>query len=139
MALAMECVDGRLLEPYMEHADPLMDDEEFYVRWTALEAFWKAQGLGLSASHPRISLRENDAGALDVVFGASGEVAAAVVMRRPSPDTHVLSVACESVRPVRLVELDRLAAAPATGPYKALSSCKNGNCPELSAPNIFSS
>lgn len=132
-------VDASLLERYMDAGEPLVDDEDFYARWTALEAFWKARGLGLSGSHPRIALQPNETGALDVLFGVDGQAAGAVVMRLPAPDTHVLSLACDSVQPVRLVEFEALAAAPRTEPHKALSSCKNGNCFEAAAPNIFSS
>ena len=40
--------------------------EQFYFYWTALEAFWKAEGSGLSASNPRIRCEQNEPGWLEI-------------------------------------------------------------------------
>ena len=116
-----------------------MGVEAFYARWTALEAFWKAQGLGLSTAHPRIALVEAGEGCFEVRLGAGGRASGLFAVQLPSPPTHVLSVASRQVESVRIVELDRLAATPTAGPQKPLSSCKDGHCGVAAAPNIFSS
>jgi len=107
-------VDTSLLEPYMvvDQQAPLTD-EDFCVRWTALEAFWKSRGLGLSTAHPRIALRaiENVDG-FEVLFAGGGLSAAMVAMRLPVAAGHVLSIACEETEDIRLVSLDELAAEP---------------------------
>jgi len=53
-----------------EHAgQPASQDERtsrFYFHWTALEAFWKAQGKGLVESNPRIRCVRNARGDIEV-------------------------------------------------------------------------
>lgn len=133
-------VDAGLLEPYMDTgAQPPQDDEGFYAHWTALEAYWKARGLGLSAAHPRIALQPSGEGCLEVLLGEARNASGLVVMRLPAPDTHVLSLACIQAAPVRLVELEALAPAPPAQPQKPETSCKTGDCWLEVAPSIFSS
>ena len=38
----------------------------FYFQWTALEAFWKAQGEGLADTHPRIECRRNSRASFEI-------------------------------------------------------------------------
>jgi phosphopantetheinyl transferase len=48
---------------------PLTQEERlarFYFQWTALEAFWKAQGEGLADGNPRIECRPDAGGHFDV-------------------------------------------------------------------------
>lgn len=134
-------VEVDLLEPYMDLPNPgePIGLEDFYVRWTALEAFWKAQGLGLSRTHPRIALRDTGEGRLEVRLGAAARPSGLFAVRLPAPPTHVLSVACERVDSVRIVELDRLAPPPAQSAGQALTNCKEGHCIVANAPGIFSS
>lgn len=48
-----EVADGEgLLAPFIEHSDV----QGFHAQWTALEAFWKADGKGLDGANPRIRL-----------------------------------------------------------------------------------
>lgn len=105
--------DGTLLEPFVT---PSTEAQDFYLQWTALEAFWKARGLGLADGHPRIALRPVDGESLyEVIYGDSRQSAGMVVIRLQAPAGHVLSLACENPSTVRLVELDALAADPGTG------------------------
>jgi phosphopantetheinyl transferase len=133
-------VDGALLAPYVALAEPgiVQTEEDFYVQWTALEAFWKARGLGLSAAHPRIRLEPVADDCWEVVFADAQRPAGMVVMRLPAGPGHVLALACDALVPVRIVELDGLARAPQAQPQKALSSCKNSHCVNAAAPNILS-
>jgi phosphopantetheinyl transferase len=105
--------DGSLLEPFVT---PSAEAQDFYLQWTALEAYWKARGLGLATGHPRIALRPVDGESLyEVVYGDSRDSAGMVVIRLPAPAGHVLSLACEHPSTVRLVDLDGLAADPGPG------------------------
>jgi len=126
-----------LLEPFVtpQRGSAFMDDEpELFMQWTALEAFWKARGTGLSTSQPRIGLRAmggNDC--YEVVDGDSRMSAGMVVMRLPAPAGHVMALACDEVRPVQLVELDRLAPRPQPGPEDMVSMCNDRECEEAAA------
>lgn len=132
--------DGSLLEPFVSGSEPVQGQRDFYRQWTALEAFWKARGLGLSAAHPRIALRALDAHDLYAVqYGDSGRDARMVVMHIPAPEGFVLTLACPEPVTVRMVELDRLAAAPQAQPQPSLSMCKNGHSAEAAASNIAAS
>jgi len=138
--LLRDGVDAGLLEAYMDHGEqPPQDDEAFYAHWTALEAYWKARGLGLSTSHPRIALRPCGDGCLEVLVGEARSASGLVVMRMPGPATHVLSLACTQAAPVQWVELEALAPRPPAQPQKAETSCKSGDCWLDSMPSIFSS
>jgi len=133
-------VDGSLLEPFMALAPgELGDDIDFYSRWTALEAFWKARGLGLSTAHPRIRLQPLADECWEVLFdGGERRGAGTVVMRLPCEATHVLALACDEPVPVRMVELEGLARLAAAHPQEALSSCKDRDCDVAAAPSMFS-
>ena len=104
-----------LLETFV--APPPLDifdaGPDVFMQWTALEAFWKARGTGLSTSQPRIGLR--DLGGQDcyeIVDGDSGGSTGMVVMRLPSPGTHVLALACAEVETVQIIDFERLAPRP---------------------------
>jgi 4'-phosphopantetheinyl transferase len=60
-----------LLDPFIEASDIA----GFHAQWTALEAFWKANGKGLDGSNPRIRLEFVDVGCCEVTIAA----------RSPSP------------------------------------------------------
>jgi len=139
--LVRDGVEVDLLEPYMDLPEPgePMGLEDFYVRWTALEAFWKAQGLGLSRTHPRIALQDTGEGRLEVRVGGAARPSGLFAVRLPAPTTHVLSVACRRVDNVRIVELDRLAPPPAESAGQTLTNCKEGHRIVAGAPGIFSS
>lgn len=120
--------DGSLLEPFVSAPEQAQGQLGFYRQWTALEAFWKARGLGLSAAHPRIALRALDADDLyAVTYGDSQRDAGMVVMHLPAPEGFVLTLACREPVAVRMVDLERLAAAPASlGQQAVPSMCNNG-------------
>ena len=62
-----ELADMKLLQPYWvmpELAE--IEAASFYNYWTALEAFWKADGTGLSGSHPRLRMSAHPLGHWDV-------------------------------------------------------------------------
>lgn len=132
--------DGSLLEPFVAASQPPQGQRDFYRQWTALEAFWKARGLGLSAAHPRISLKPMDADDLySVVYGDSARDAGMVVMHLPAPDGYVLSLACKEPVSVRIVALDRLAETPRAHQEPSLSMCKEGHPDAAATSNIFGS
>lgn len=134
-------VGADLLEPYMDLPEPQepMGLEDFYVRWTALEAFWKAQGLGLSRTHPRIALDDTGEGRLQVQVVGAERPSGLFAVRLPAPPTHVLSVACLRVDSVRIVELDKLAPPPAQAAGRALADPRGGHCIVAGAPGILDS
>ncbi len=107
-------VGPELLEPFM---DPLQGDglALFYLQWTALEAYWKARGLGLSAAHPRIALEPLDGGGHAVLEASGGRRTGLVAWQLPAPDGLVLSVACDEAARVRLLALEALGPQPAGG------------------------
>jgi 4'-phosphopantetheinyl transferase len=126
-----------LLEPFVTPAPgaAFLDDQpDLFMQWTALEAFWKARGTGLSSAQPRIGLR-GMAGddCYEVVDGDTRMPTGMVVMRLPAPPGHVMALACDEVRAVRLVELDRLAPRPDTGADDMVSMCNDRECEEASA------
>lgn len=130
-------VDGALLSPYVALGrDAIRTDADFYVQWTALEAYWKARGLGLSTSHPRIRLAPLAEDCWEVLLADDGSPAGMVAMRLPCSPSHVLTLACEAPMNVRLVELDALAQAP---PVIADRPCsgREGDCGIAAAPNTF--
>jgi hypothetical protein len=56
-----------------------------------------------------------------------------VVMRLPAPTGHVMALACDEVRTVQLVELDRLAPRPQATAEDMVSMCNDRECEEASA------
>jgi 4'-phosphopantetheinyl transferase len=117
--------DASLLAPFMA-STAASEGLDFHLRWTALEAYWKARGLGLSTEHPRIGLRSVDGDELfEVVWGdAIDETAGYVVIRLPAPEGHVLCLACEEAGPVRMVALESLALAPSSDGFQALARAR---------------
>lgn len=126
-----------LLEPFVTPARGaafLDDTPDLFMQWTALEAFWKARGTGLSTAQPRIGLRALDGDdCYEIVDGDSRLPTGLVAMRLPAPAGHVMALACEEVGSVQLVELDRLAPRPAAAADDVISMCNDGLCEEASA------
>lgn len=68
--------DFELLAPYVvlpgpgQRVEELGIDpaEQFFFYWTALEAFWKAAGKGLSPENPRIYCEKNNAGTFEITL-----------------------------------------------------------------------
>ncbi len=58
--VALPCVSQRIAELGADPAD------HFFFYWTALEAFWKAAGKGLSLENPRICFEKNSEGRFEV-------------------------------------------------------------------------
>ncbi|WP_427915139.1 4'-phosphopantetheinyl transferase family protein [Ramlibacter sp. MMS24-I3-19] len=125
-----------LLESFVTpaHGAAFLDDTpDLFMQWTALEAFWKARGTGLSTTQPRIGLHALEGeDCYEIVDGESRLPTGVVVMRLPAPAGHVLALACEQIASVQLVELDRLAPRPA-GADDVISMCNEGLCEEASA------
>ena len=129
--------DPALLGPFMDAAAGSEGAQAFYQQWTALEAFWKACGLGLSASHPRIRLQPmEDATDCFEVHYDGGRPSGTVILRLPAPEDHVLSLACREVASVRLVEFDRLAAAPRPAAMAPGAACPGNRCERAAATPI---
>lgn len=65
---AMANVDAALLErfvcPPAAGVLPAQPDAAFHACWTALEAYWKARGVGLTPANPRLRLERADEGRL---------------------------------------------------------------------------
>jgi 4'-phosphopantetheinyl transferase len=80
--------DFDLLAPYMVLPDTQRREAElgpdpsaqFFFYWTALEAFWKAAGTGLSSSNPRILCRRNRLDAFEIALVASASVKLASII-----------------------------------------------------------
>ena len=87
--------DFDLLAPYMVLPDAQQRQAElgpdpsaqFFFYWTALEAFWKAAGTGLSSSNPRIVCRKSPLDAFEIAFDADASVKVASVIPLAS-QTH---------------------------------------------------
>lgn len=130
-------MDADLLQPYVDTgARPPSDDEGFHEHWTALEAFWKARGLGLAAGQPRISLQPAGDGCAEVLLGQARTATGLVVMRLPGPSTHVLSLACRPAAQVRMVELDAIAPGPPAAVPQDGSGCRGRDCGPEPAPGM---
>jgi phosphopantetheinyl transferase len=80
-------IDVETVQP--DSADPSLLDEfvlrpkteicsrgQFYFYWTALEAFWKADGAGLSAMNQKIMLRPGKAGSHEVTLAGCDRASA---------------------------------------------------------------
>ncbi|MGZ5181571.1 MAG: 4'-phosphopantetheinyl transferase family protein [Ramlibacter sp.] len=118
-------------------ADVFDASPDVFMQWTALEAFWKARGTGLSSSQPRIGLR--DLGGQDcyeIVEGDSGRGTGMVVMRLPSPGTHVLALACAEVETVQIIDFERLAPRPAGDAGDSYRTCNDDACEEAAPGGI---
>ena len=130
-------VDEALLSPYVALGrGAIRTETDFYVQWTALEAYWKARGLGLSTSHPRIRLAPLAEDCWEVLLDDDGSPAGMVAMRLPCSPSHVLTLACESPMNVRLVELDALAQAPPVLEDPPCSG-REGHCGVAAASDTF--
>lgn len=74
--------DFELLESFVALPDAQRREEEvgadparqFYFYWTALEAFWKATGTGLSSENPRIRCQKNRFGLFEISLEVDGPV-----------------------------------------------------------------
>ncbi len=129
--------DLTLLEPFLVLPERSSSEANgFYDYWTALEAFWKAAGTGLSAKHPRLRLSAHALGywevALDTpddsrlnpvaahaaifpVTSPSGCVASLAIIRPPTDDSMAFVVHEKELN--KDAQLKRLffKAGPATG------------------------
>lgn len=97
--------DLALLEPYVVLPESGRRIQElgidpaaqFFFYWTALEAFWKAAGKGLSPTNPRICCQKNDAGTFEITLEGNTEQRryppVASVSRIQAPEGYVISLA----------------------------------------------
>jgi len=68
-SVTAEPVDFTLLGPFLVLPElGAAEEASFYDYWTALEAFWKAAGTGLSTDHPRLRLSAHPLGHWEVAF-----------------------------------------------------------------------
>jgi len=97
-----ELADFTRLDPFMvlpEVGEPDAAPLSFYQCWTALEAFWKAAGTGLSAEQPRLQLSTHRLGHFEVSFETPREFSMtslatqAVIFPVTSPPGGVASLA----------------------------------------------
>lgn len=85
VGIDIESIDGviadfDLLAPYAALPDPRRCEAElgpyrsrqFFFYWTALEAFWKAAGTGLSPANPRIRCAKNLSGMFEIGLETDG-------------------------------------------------------------------
>jgi phosphopantetheinyl transferase len=92
-----------LLAPYMvlpdaphRAADMGSDpDRQFRCYWTALEAYWKAQGTGLGSSNPRALCTKNSAGEFEVGIFGDPLSPRAHIFFLPSPNELTVAVALQ--------------------------------------------
>lgn len=100
--VADEPADFTRLDPFMvlsEVREPNIAPRSFCQCWTALEAFWKAVGTGLSAEQPRLQLSTHPLGHFEVSFETPREfsmtslAAQAVIFQVTSPPGCVASLA----------------------------------------------
>lgn len=72
----------------------------FFFLWTALEAFWKARGTGLSTANPRVSFEASRAGVFRAVLPADASPAPALwVMPVAAPVGISISLAVQHPQP----------------------------------------
>ena len=129
-------VAASVLDPFVI-AVPGAEPLDMFLQWTALEAYWKAQGTGLSASNPRIGLRPfagDDC--FEVIDGNTLLPVGTVVLRLPAPEGHALALASDELGDVRLVQLDGLATRQDAEEHREISMCKQRHCPEAQASSI---
>lgn len=110
VGIDVECVeptkpDFELLAPYVVLPGVSQRDEElgtdpaaqFFFYWTALEAFWKAAGKGLSPENPRICCAKNGAGTFEITLEGDVEdcrrLPCASVSRIQAPEGCMISLA----------------------------------------------
>ena len=110
VGIDVECVvqtepDFALLAPYVvlpesgQRVEELGMDPaaQFFFYWTALEAFWKAAGTGLSPENPRICCKKNDAGTFEVTLEGDVQdcrrLPCARVSRIQAPEGCMISLA----------------------------------------------
>jgi phosphopantetheinyl transferase len=92
-----------LLAPYMVLPDPARRaadmgpdaERQFRCYWTALEAYWKAQGTGLAASNPRVQCTRDPAGEFEVAIAGDPPSRRARVFFLPSSNQLTVAVALQ--------------------------------------------
>lgn len=65
----------------------------FYFYWTALEAFWKAEGKGLADGNPRIECRANTRGQFEIWLEGDAGAPKARLFRIQAPDDACITLA----------------------------------------------
>ncbi len=69
--------DPALLDAFVVRPDAeVCTNGQFYFYWTALEAFWKAAGAGLSSSNPKIICRRNESGLHEITLAGAAQTQA---------------------------------------------------------------
>ena len=123
--------DFALLEPYVvlpeagERAEELGMDPaaQFFFYWTALEAFWKAAGKGLSPDNPRIHCTKSDAGIFEITLEGDLEdcrcLPCASVSRIQAPEGCMISLAKHYPQ-----ELSRQQGAANAGSSSGIGKCR---------------
>lgn len=93
--------DFALLDPYMELPEPARraadmgpdQGRQFRCYWTALEAYWKAQGTGLASSNPRVRCTRSPSGEFEVAVAGDSPSRRARVFFLPSSNELTVAIA----------------------------------------------
>ena len=83
-------------------ADPA---QQFLFYWSALEAFWKAVGCGLSSANPPVRCQKNRQGRFEILLEASGPSspqARVIALQSPAACSMALALTCTSERTIEM-------------------------------------
>lgn len=83
-------------------ADPA---QQFFFYWTALEAFWKAAGFGLSSANPPIRCQKDQRGRFEIFLAKTGSgspMAQVIALKAPTGCSATLVLAYISARTIEL-------------------------------------
>jgi phosphopantetheinyl transferase len=89
---------------------------QFFFYWTALEAFWKAAGKGLSPGNPRIRCEKNDAGTFEITLEGG------VVDRHCPPHARVSTIHASKDCVISLAQMFRTDAVGGRMPLRSPDS-----------------
>ncbi|MDB5883557.1 MAG: phosphopantetheinyl transferase-like protein [Ramlibacter sp.] len=105
-AVRADAIDEQIISRFVapDGAADLARDQRvarFYFQWTALEAFWKAQGQGLSDGNPRIECRRHSDGQFEVWLEGHADGARARLIAVEQSERICATVAICSTAEVR--------------------------------------
>jgi 4'-phosphopantetheinyl transferase len=94
-AVDLGLLDAFLIIPEPDAAtDGYKFPEQFFFYWTALEAFWKAEGSGLATGNPKIQCRMNSSGVHEIhVAGTPANRPVGCVLPLITAPGHAMSLA----------------------------------------------
>ncbi len=107
--------DMALLPPFIDLAHEECGAFEFSFAWTALEAYWKARGTGLTGANPRLRLAPFQPGVAQAHFIGDSAGASRLFMHAlPAPAGFAATLACSTTRAPRMRAWDGMAAQGST-------------------------